>query len=49
VKCLFCNADKEINSDAEKIGYIMKRVHSITVDSGGLLGLQQDQESGKGN
>ena len=31
VKCLFCNADKEINSDAEKIGYIMKRVHSITV------------------
>jgi hypothetical protein len=31
-----CNADTEINSDAEKIGYMMKRaVYSI--DTGALI------------
>jgi SEL1 protein len=51
-KCLFCNTEIEINSDAEKIGYMMRQVNSN--DAGGMnalgtfyyngvLGLQQDQ------
>ena len=50
-KCPFCNSDTDVNSDAENIGNIMKRVDSN--DTGGmhllgncyytgLLGLQQD-------
>jgi len=51
-KCLFCNTEIEINSDAEKIGYMMRRVNSndagamnalVTFYYNGVLGLQQDQ------
>jgi hypothetical protein len=48
-KCPFCNAETEIDSDAEKIGYIMKRVDTGAIDLlgtcyyNGLLGFQQDE------
>jgi len=50
-KCPFCNTDTEVNSDAENIGNIMKRVDSNDTGAmrllgncyySGLLGLQQD-------
>ena len=51
-KCPFCNADTEINSDADKIENIMKRVDSIDTGAidllgtcyyNGLLGIHQDE------